>query len=453
MNRNRKKKAEAGVTVLAASLVLMTGAVKSVAQNKSGTEAQKVAEIEMQTETEKISGAGSSGQEGKSETVYAITDAAGNTREIIVEDWLKNTGEQAVLQDRSELSDIENTDGEESFTRDGETVVWEADGNDIHYQGKSEKDLPVSVHITYYLNGKEVSPEALAGKSGEIKIRYDYTNQEKREVGKAGQKESVYVPFTVMSGMIFTDNCVKNVSVSSGKVITKDDKTIVVGIAFPGLKQSLEIETDSEVDFDMDIPDSVEVTLEAENFELQMGATLIMSDLFDDLDLEDREECIELQDAIRELSDGVQELVDGSGELADGAEELYDRLPELTDGVQSLKNGIVEYTDGVSSIKSGTEKLKNGSGQLVSGAQNLSSGADALAEGAGELEEGSASLTQGVGTLQNGADGLQQGSGAITDSFEELVKGIEQISRGLQQLQVSLDGEEENQIPGQAPGT
>lgn len=68
------------------------------------------------------------------------------------------------LEDASTLKDIENVKGDETFTQSGNKVTWQADGNDIFYQGTSESELPVTQKLTYYLDGKEVTPEELAWK-------------------------------------------------------------------------------------------------------------------------------------------------------------------------------------------------------------------------------------------------------------------------------------------------
>lgn len=377
----------------------------------------------------------------KSETVYVLTDAQGNSREIIVGEWLKNTAGLELLNDWSELENIQNMEGEETFSQDGETLIWNADGSDIHYQGTSEKELPVSIHITYYLDGAEIAPEDLAGKSGKVTIRCEYTNLESR-AGENG--EEIYVPFTVLSGMIFSENCVKNVEVSSGKVITQDDMTVVVGIAFPGLKESLALEQDEERDFqiDMDIPEYVEITMDAEKFEMDMSASMILSDMFGSLDLDSDDDWQELKDAMEELSDGSQELVDGSQELADGVGELQEKVPELTDGAQELQDGVSEYTDGVATVYSGVNELQSGSStltekskELTRGAGQLNKGADSLASGMSTLETGIGSFSDGAETMTDGIDELQSGAG-------QLLAGLQNVSQALQQLQESLMGDE-----------
>ena len=169
----------------------------------------------------------------KEETVYVLSDANGTANEVIVSEWLKNPGGKKTIEDYSELSDIENVKGDETFTQNGETITWNADGLDIYYQGKTKKEVPVDVKITYFLNDKEVSPQEIAGKSGVVKIRMDYTNKEKQSIQINGKTQEVYVPFAVVSGLVLPVDHFTNVSVTNGKVLSEGNNNIIVGLAFP----------------------------------------------------------------------------------------------------------------------------------------------------------------------------------------------------------------------------
>lgn len=115
----------------------------------------------------------------KEETVYVNANADGSEDQITVSNWLKNAGTEKNLQDESELKDIKNVKGDEEFTQSGNKLTWQTDGEDIYYQGTTTKEPPVSVKFTYYLDGKEIKPDDLAGKSGKLKIKVDYTNNTK----------------------------------------------------------------------------------------------------------------------------------------------------------------------------------------------------------------------------------------------------------------------------------
>lgn len=126
----------------------------------------------------------------KEETVYVNANADGSEDQITVSNWLKNAGTEKNLQDESELKDIKNVKGDEEFTQSGNKLTWQTDGEDIYYQGTTTKEPPVSVKFTYYLDGKEIKPDDLAGKSGKLKIKVDYTNNTKTTVDINGKKET-----------------------------------------------------------------------------------------------------------------------------------------------------------------------------------------------------------------------------------------------------------------------
>ena len=372
--------------------------------------------------TVKREGQSTSAQESKEETVYIFTDASGNQQKVLVSEWLKNPDHAEKLQDATTLQDISNVKGDETFQEgEGDTIRWNSNGDDIYYQGTTDKETPIDVKITYTLDGEEIDPKELAGKSGKVVIRYEYTNKEVRTAFVQGKKEEVYVPFAVMTGMLFDSSAVSNVEVSSGKVITEGDRTIVVGLAFPGLEESLKLEEyqDEEADLKLDaeIPDYVEVTMDADDFSMDMSMSLVMNDLLNELDLDGEGQLDTLKEGMQTLSDGADELLDGTNELADGICELYDQVPELTDGVQQISDGIMEYTDGVAAVYDGTAELKGGSGQLASGAQSLASGAGQVNSGAGELVSGARNLSDGAGQLKDGAASAKVGSSRLVSAY------------------------------------
>ena len=61
-----------------------------------------------------------SSESGKAETVYVMADASGAANEIIVSEWLRNQRGASVLEDFSNLTDIENVEGYEEFTKNSD---------------------------------------------------------------------------------------------------------------------------------------------------------------------------------------------------------------------------------------------------------------------------------------------------------------------------------------------
>ena len=428
-------------------------------QAQQGTEAPGKAELPGDEEavlTEVLSGQAASGgrDAGREETVYVVADAAGKTKEVIVSEWLKNPERKDVLEDATDLKDIKNVKGDETFSQGADgTLTWQAEGKDIYYQGTTDKELPVEVNISYRLDGKEMEPQELAGKSGKVVIRMDYTNRETVQAEINGQKEDISIPFTAVSGMVLSDKF-RNVEVTNGKVISDGKNQIVVGVAMPGLAESLQVDRE-ELAPELEIPSYIEVTADVEDFSLNMTMTMIMSDILTELDLGDGLDLSDLGEDIDTLSDASLQLVDGSARLKDGTGTLSEKSGELQSGVNRLSEGIGAYVGGVGQVAGGIASLKEKSGALGSGAMELESGMNAIAgkfteeggllDGSASLKDGAAQVSQGADQLYAAIQGKQQAKGGPMSG--------EQITELQQQAQAAVDASFANgggaQIMGQ----
>ena len=335
----------------------------------------------------------------KDETIYVITDASGNKQNVIVSEWLKNKEHADVIEDVSNLTDIENVKGDEQFTQNGDKVTWQANGNPIYYQGKTDKELPVEVKVTYYLDGAEVTPEQIAGKSGKVKIRFEYVNKAKQD--------DTYVPFIMVTGFFLDNSRFANIQVSNGKYISDGSKSVVLGFGLPGLQKDLDKTTEKVA---IEIPDYFEVTADATNFKLDMtltvAATGLIGESIEDIDFS-------------AIESEVNKLVD-----------------EYQKGVSSLASGIVSYTNGVSQISSGATQVSNGATQLANGASRLS--------------DGTVQLYSGGITLANALESADIGAGQLKAAFEGDnggLAGSAKLSGGLDQLNGAVQGINLPEIP------
>ena len=313
----------------------------------------------------------------KEETVYFITDASGNVDKTIVSDHLYNRDCKDTIEDVSSLSDIENVKGDEEFSQDGDKLQWKADGNDIYYQGTTNAEAPVSQKVTYYLDGKEISPEELAGKSGKVTIHFDYTNNTSYTETVNGEKVTVSVPFAAITGLVLDDSF-SNIEVTNGDVKENNGSSIVLGYALPGLSDSLDVE-DSDFADGVTIPDYFEVTADVEDFSLSTAMTFVVNAAnyvgVEGASLDS------VDDLLDELSDATEQLQDGSAELADGADTLADGAKTLKDGMSTLKTGLASYTDGANQINTGLNTLNSSVPSLTSGIATLNSSAKSLSDG------------------------------------------------------------------------
>lgn len=360
----------------------------------------------------------------KNETVYVIADASGAAKKIIVSDWLKGVDTKGKLKDVSNLKDVKNVKGDETYTvNEDNAYEWAANGDDIYYQGTGTTELPVKLKLSYKLNGKTVSADEIAGKSGKVTIRIDYENTQKEKVKINGKTKEVNVPFLMLSGMILDDDKFKNVEVSNGKAINDGTRTIVAGFALPGMQDSLDIDKD-----EMEIPDYVEITADTTDFELSTTMTVAMNDIFNDVDFSKVDDKVdELKDSLDELEDAAEQLVDGSSQLYDGIGTLLDKsgtliegIDKLYDGAEQVNSGAKKLDSGAKTLDDGASKLKNGASKLDNGASQLDSGLATLAGGASQVDNGAASLSSYVATLAGGLGKLSSNSATLNGGAEQV---------------------------------
>lgn len=396
--------------------------VYTVRAEKTSAAQETQAEEDTQETLEKALSVGEENVEaGKEETVYVVANPDGTSKNVIVSEWLKNKDGAPTMEDVSNLKDITNVKGDETFTQDGEKVTWQADGKDIYYQGTIEKELPVTEKVTYFLDGKEMAPEEMAGKSGKATIRFDYTNHEKTTQVVDGKEHEVYVPFTVMTGMILPEDYA-NVEVTNGKVISDGDKKVVVGMAMPGLKESLGIQ-DGDLDGEFEIPEYVEVTADVEDFSLEMTMSIILNDLVGQTNLGEGFDLSKLDEDLDTLTDASGQLLDGTKELSKGLNTLKGSMKEFAAGVSTLRDGIGKYTDGASQLNDGIHTLASSSGTLSDGVGTLNNSAATLNQGVAKLDE----TLKAKMTEEEKRSLMKQADDAIEATFQDGKTGTEAI--------------------------
>ena len=366
---------------------------------------------------------------GKEETVYVVADNSGKAKDVIVSDWLKNPDGNETIEDVSDLKDIKNVKGKEKFEEKDGKITWKAKGKDIYYQGKTDKELPVKQTISYYLDGEKMDPDEIAGKSGKVTIRFDYKNNQKTTTTVDGKKYSVYVPFTIMTGMILDDSFT-NVKVKNGKVISDGDKNMVVGVAMPGLKDSLKV-TSSDFSEDIDIPEYVEVTADVKDFSMDMTMSVMLSGITSSDNVEDFVDLSDLDDAIDTLSDSSSQLADGTKELREGLEQLRSKVPALADGANTLNSSTESLRNGVSSLDATlntamTEEEKAAASKQAS--ETVDAQADSIKK-------------QAADTVASQKESIEKQASATVDAQAEAIKKQAADTVAAQQAEIAKQAE------------
>lgn len=287
----------------------------------------------------------------KDETVYSKMDSNGKNYKTIVSTHIKNTENADLINDLSDLLNVKNTSGDENYTQDGNKFVWNANKNDIYYQGESSKELPIECNVKYELDGKELSANEIAGKSGKVKITLQYTNKEERTVDINGKKVKMYVPFVVVAGTIIENENARNIEVSSGKVVDDGSKTVVVGMAMPGLQESLGLSDD-----EVEIPSNVEITMDATNFETSSIMSYVTPKVLEEDDLKVFDNLDEIYGQVNTLQTSMNQIQDGANTLKDGTTQLATGANTLKDGVTTAYNGAQTIS---SEVTKSTQSLKN----------------------------------------------------------------------------------------------
>lgn len=473
------------ILLSAALLLSACGQAAGTAETTSADAPAAVTETTAQTSAPKTTPGGVD----KAETVYAKADADGTVTETTVEAVLK-ARDGATIEDVAALRDIINKEGDEAYTTGADNALtWENSGNAITYEGKSDAALPVTTRVTYYLNGVETAPADLAGQSGRVRIRFDYTNHTRETVTVDGQEYAVCVPFTAITAVILDGDKFSNIEADNGKVMELDGTTAVLGTAMPGLADSLRL---AEFEPLEDLTDAAD--------ELADGTGALADGVQ------------ALYDGFHEYADGVQGLNEGAEALADGLTQLYDSGTALVDGANALRDGLSAVSGAVGGMTSGDtgsndemmaqlneqlapvisnygttvvtdtvtdadllaaltaagltgeqqqavlgavgvamgKALQNDTpamvqgvagtvsgvlmGQLGSGISQLQTGLDQLASGSAELARGADTYVKAVGQVSQGADALAEGSAKLDDASDAMYEGLAELHDGAAEL-------------------
>lgn len=308
----------------------------------------------------------------KQEAVHVDANAYGTPQEITVEATLKDFKDSDIIRDVSHLSDIMNKKGDEAFNqKDDGRLLWENHGQDIVYEGTSHDDLPISVRVSYYLNGHEIDAHELIGKSGHIKIRFDYINKKETTVKIKGTTYNMYVPFVALSALTLPSDTFSHIKVTNGKLVSQDDTTIAIGYALPGMKDNLRL-ADFDLTEEIDLPDYVEVSADTTDFSLDFTATIISSGLFEDLDLSSFDDVDDLTKGFKDMSKAFSKIVTGASKIYQGSRTFNKYLSQYVSGVNQVTRATSQISKQVTSAIDETGDLQDDVKKLAEVLKSLS---------------------------------------------------------------------------------
>lgn len=351
----------------------------------------------------------------KDETVYTKVDGDGNVTYQVVSEQLKSSKKEEI-KDHSDLSNIKNISGDEKYKKDGNDLTWKSKGDDIFYQGKTTRQLPITVETSYKLDGQEISPKDASGKKGHVEISFKYTNNDKHDYNG----KTLYTPFTIALATTLNSDNNKNVTINNGKVVNNGENNIIVGVAAPGLYESLnldQLKSFDEIKIEFDTTD-----LDVKSFYSVATPKLATADdinnMFDKIDGS--------FDDLNKLKDATNQLVTGTSDLSKGAKTL-------SDGTKTFNSGLVTANSGAGLLTKNSKSLRDGASQLASGLGTLSNGSGTLVDGLKKAASGSDQLTKGLAQAKAGTDEMNAGKGKLSSMKTQLTQAaFTQVAYGMQ---------------------
>ncbi len=432
MIQKKSKKLIAGV--LAATLVCnMPGvysfeSIKAAAkgyEDKIGTESDSqilmsTAEVEEEKDTENEDD--TNAQEAKfkkDENVYGTLKSDGEVDNVYVINQF-NVTKAGKITDYGDYDTVENLTTLENIKKDDNTYTLNATEGNFYYQGNiSECELPWDIGISYYLDGKEISAEKLAGENGELVIKL-----------KVNDKKDV--------DQTFFENYMLQISLTLDNSKTDNIKSKDATMADAGAEKKVSFtvmpDTEEEYELSMDIND-----FEMDGIQIA-GIPFSMNVEFPSTD---------------NMTSGLVSLSDGIDKLSDSATSINDGLAKLVSGVDRLSSGVSDYSDGIEKYVNGIKKIDKGSESFKNGLDDLSEGADKLASSSTDIGTGlsgadkllnsidttgmSADQIKAVKTAAATLDALNEGYGSFSHGLTSYAQGVDKAAKGYASLQSGLD--------------
>ncbi len=315
----------------------------------------------------------------KDETVFAVLDATGAVKSVIVSDWIHSEKPGIEIKDKSNLTGIENVKGYEQPRRVGDALMWKLDGSDLYYRGKSTQSLPLAITIKYWLDGKPIEPKLLSGKAGTVRVRVEVKNLATAERIIDGTKRRIFAPMIVVVGLTIPVVGYRDLQVTGGTILTDGQSNIAAGLLVPGLRESIlaagsfgsqGLDLSSFGIKDMPLPEAFEFTAKADKFKLgsiYIAATPNFPEIGGPNTVKVLDDALA---GFQQLADSSKAIKDGSALLAQGTAMLRAAISQALTAIRPV---LEESKPTLESISSFLDDERN-----IAAARELLSSGDSL---------------------------------------------------------------------------
>lgn len=270
----------------------------------------------------------------KDETVYGKLDSNGIIKNVFVNEHLINNDKLDTINDYTELKNILNLNGDETYDLKDSKIIWNANENDIFYQGNYEGTLPINLNITYKLDGKEMKASDMLGKSGKVEIIVKYTNNDKHNMFINGKYETIYTPFVITFGTSIDEKNNQNITINNGKVVSNGTKNFIVGLSTPGLYESLKVSNLKGLD-------TIKISYDTTSFELGPIYSIVTPKLLSNEDLKIFDKIDNLTNKVNTLQKNMDLIENSSLKLYNGSTLIKNKLSYSIEELKNNKGNVL----------------------------------------------------------------------------------------------------------------
>lgn len=339
----------------------------------------------------------------KDETVYVSINGDGSPASIKIVNHVYGLDGASEFVDYGKYTHIKNLTSAVNPEVKGDEIKWnlnELKQKEFYYEGSIEKELPIKVEIKYFLHGKEVKAEELAGKTGKLKIAFKVKfNKDNPEYEKLMAQIQAAADLDVFS----------NINTEDGNKVVVGKTANINFIALPPKDAEFTLEMEGK---DIEL-EPITITLLPAAFNLPEDIKTGMDSLTQGLG--------DMEKASKDLEGGMAKAIDGTGKLKNGMSDLNGGLNSLYKGSNEIYAQSKKLSSGMNEFQKGLKTLSDKSGEMVNGLNALSAGLN-------ELSQNSSGILQGLEDLQGGAKAINDGLGNLSGGASQLKEGHDKLT-------------------------
>ena len=330
---------------------------------------------------------GSTASFEKSEVVYANLAANGEPQAVYVVNRFDVVSSGTVV-DYGDYESVQNLTDDVDLQSAGDRTAFEVEEGTFAYQGNAavRMELPWNVAVSYALDGRGVSAEALAGASGELSVHVSSSRN-------AEADPAFYDSFMLQVTFTLPGDSCSNAVAEGGTIASAGQDVTVAFTALPG----------HDGDFLL--------TAHVEDFAMD-GAQIVALPYASVMEMPDADG----------MTSGMEELSDAVSLLAEGTDSLSAGVDELTGGARDLSSGAAAFGDGLATLSGSSAAIVGASARIDAALESIADGlAGADFSQLGQLGRLPAVLRQ----LADGMDALQKSAGDVRAGYAAALSALE----------------------------